>query len=90
MLFRHREKRIKPGLDDKLLTAWNALTISGYTQAFEATAEKRYRKQALATAHFIKDKQLQADGRLNRNYKNGVTSINAFPGRLCLQYSGFY
>ncbi|MEJ2193603.1 MAG: DUF255 domain-containing protein, partial [Ignavibacteriaceae bacterium] len=35
-LFSEREKRIKPGLDDKILTSWNALMLKGYCYAYNA------------------------------------------------------
>jgi uncharacterized protein YyaL (SSP411 family) len=73
-----RDKRVRPGLDDKILTSWNALMISGYVDAYTATGNEAYLERALKAAEFIISKQMQADGRLNRNYKEGKSSINAF------------
>ena len=78
ILFEERYKRIKPGLDDKILTSWNALMLKGYVDAYTAFGEKNFLAIALKNAEFILKKIMSEDGRLNRNYKNGKSSINAF------------
>lgn len=77
-LFSERAKRIRPGLDDKALTSWNALMLKGYLDAYQAFGNMEYLETALRNAQFIKQKMLQKDGRLNRNYKDGKSVINAF------------
>lgn len=77
-LMAHRDTRIRPGLDDKVLTSWNALMISGYTEAYNALGKDSYLQKAITNANFIIDNQMSADGKLNRNYKDGKSSINAF------------
>jgi hypothetical protein len=42
-----REKRVKPGLDDKTLTSWNALMLKGYVDAYNAFGEKEFLDAAL-------------------------------------------
>lgn len=76
-LFEAREKRIRPGLDDKTLTEWNALMIKGLCDAFEALGKKEYRENALKTAGFIWSTLWDGE-RLHRNYKEGKVSINGF------------
>ncbi len=73
-----RKSRIRPGLDDKILTSWNALMIKGYTDAYAAIGNKHYLKIAIKNANFIIKEQLQKDYRLNRNFKDGNSVINAF------------
>ena len=73
-----REKRIRPGLDDKILTSWNALMLKGYVDAYRAFGKQEYLQAALDNAHFINNNMLQGDDRLNRNYKDGKSVINAF------------
>lgn len=73
-----RAKRPRPGLDDKILTSWNALIIKGYIDAYKAIGKEEYLEQAIMTAHFVLKNQMQDDSRLNRNYKNGQSTINAF------------
>lgn len=77
-LFMYREQRVKPGLDDKILTSWNALAILGFCDAARLYPEKEYKKIAIETANFLVDNLLQEDGQLFRNYKNGKASINGF------------
>jgi len=78
ILMKERDKRVRPGLDDKVLTSWNALMMTGYIDAYAALGNSAYLDKALINANFIVNKQMQSDGRLNRNYKDGVSSINAF------------
>ena len=73
-----REKRVHPPLDDKVLTAWNGLMLKGYCDAYRALGNEEYRKTAIKTGEFILKYMLQPDGRLNRNYKDGKSVINAF------------
>lgn len=77
-LFAERDKRIHPGLDDKVLTSWNALMLKGYVDAYKTFGEKRFLDKALMNARFLEKNAIQSDFRLNRNYKNGKSSINAF------------
>jgi uncharacterized protein YyaL (SSP411 family) len=78
VLLEERAKRVRPGLDDKILTSWNALMLKAYIDAYRAFDDKDYLRIALKNAEFIKTKIKSADNRLNRNYKNGKISINAF------------
>ena len=73
-----REKRNRPRLDDKILTSWNALMLKGYTDAYRVFDDQHFLKIALRNAHFILTNLLREDGGLNRNYKNGKSSINGF------------
>lgn len=77
-LFDARARRVHPGLDDKALTSWNALMLQAYVDAFKAFGEERYRQTALKSARFLMDNMLQENDRLNRNYKDGRSVINAF------------
>jgi len=78
ILFKERNKRIKPGLDDKILTSWNALMLRGYADAYAAFGEQKFIDSAIKSGEFIEKKMMSDDGRLSRNYKNGKGSINAF------------
>ncbi|WP_081208714.1 thioredoxin domain-containing protein [Salegentibacter sediminis] len=78
ILKKHRENRKKPALDDKTLTSWNALMLSGYLDAYTALQDPQYLDKALKNANFIKTKQIASDGRLFHTYKNGKSSINAY------------
>ncbi len=73
-----REDRIRPGLDDKILVSWNALMLTGLIDAYRYLGDEEYLDLALKNANFIKEKAIQKDFRVNRNYKNGTSSINGF------------
>jgi len=88
-LFDHRAKRIRPGLDDKILTAWNGLMMKGYIDAYLAFGNQEYLETAIKNANFILDNQLQKDYRLNRNYKDGKSSINGFLDDYALTIDAF-
>ena len=74
----YRDHREKPRLDDKTLTSWNALMIKGYVEAFKTFQIQAYLTEALKNAQFIIENQLQPNGALNHNYKNGQSSINGY------------
>ncbi|WP_299154513.1 thioredoxin domain-containing protein [uncultured Christiangramia sp.] len=73
-----RSKRAKPGLDDKSITSWNAMMISGYCHAFQALQNENYLVKAEAAINFILKNSIQPDGRLFHTYKNGKSIINAY------------
>jgi len=79
-LLEARSKKVRPPLDDKILTAWNALMLTGYVDAYRVFDEDRFLEKALKNALFIEKYMLSTDGRLNRNFKidKGKSSINGF------------
>lgn len=76
-LLRIREQRIKPGLDDKIITAWNGIMISGLAHAFRATGAVRYRDAAIKAMQFI-DTHLREGTTLYRSYKEKRSSTTGF------------
>jgi uncharacterized protein YyaL (SSP411 family) len=77
-LLDERTHRVRPGTDDKCLTSWNAMTLKGLCQAYSAFGEEEFLQLAHKNARWILESQLQADGKLLRNYKNGKANIPAF------------
>jgi len=73
-----RNKRIRPGLDDKCLTAWNAMMIKGLADAAAVLNHDLYYRNALNAANFILNNLKAEKGGLYRNYKNGKATITAF------------
>lgn len=73
----HRSARVRPGLDDKIMTCWNALMVKAYADAWYAFREPAYLEAAQAGAHFLFDK-LEVGQQLYRTYKGGVVKIKAF------------
>ena len=76
-LFREREKRIRPGLDDKILAGWNGLMLKGLADAYAAFGEPSFLDLALRNARFI-DQHMQQENKLMRNFKNGKASIAGY------------
>ncbi len=72
-----RDKRIRPGLDDKILTSWNALMLSAYARAFQAYGDPEYKKIVEQNIDFIKT-HLLVGGQLLRTYNRGKASIPAY------------
>ena len=77
-LLKERTKRVRPGLDDKILISWNALMLTGLVDAYRYLGDENYLKLALKNANFIKEKAIKNNFRMDRNYKNGKSTINGF------------
>jgi uncharacterized protein YyaL (SSP411 family) len=73
-LFETRETRIRPGLDDKILTSWNGLMLGAYADAGRLLGREDYIYAAQRNAWFVKDK-LYSQGRLLHSYKDGEAKI---------------
>ena len=76
-LFAEREKRIRPGLDDKILTSWNALMLKAFAEAGAAFDEPAYVDIARRNAEFLLE-SLVRDGRLLRTWKDGNAKLNGY------------
>lgn len=76
-LFEHREKRIKPFRDEKILTAWNGLMLAAFADAGGVLGDDRYLATAKKNAGFIL-RELQMDGRLVRTWKEGKAKLNGY------------
>ncbi|GGG55698.1 thioredoxin domain-containing protein [Hymenobacter glacieicola] len=72
-----RAARVRPTLDDKILTGWNALALQGLLDAYRAFTEPHYLELALRNAHFLRANLHRGPG-LHRNYKNERATIPAF------------
>ena len=77
-LLANRSRRVWPGLDDKRLTAWNALMISALADAGAVLARPDYLDAARRAAAFVLDEMRTADGRLLRTYNAGEAKLNAY------------
>ena len=76
-LFELREQRVKPGRDEKVLTAWNGLMLASLAEASAILERSDYRNVAEANARFLLA-HLQKDGLLLRSYKDGEAKLNAY------------
>ncbi len=73
-----RGKRIPPSLDDKRVSGWNALAVSGFAVAAGALGEPRYLEAARVGARFLLNVARLGDGVLARTWKDGEAKIPAF------------
>jgi uncharacterized protein YyaL (SSP411 family) len=73
-----REQRVRPGLDDKRLTAWNALTISALAEAGAVLERPDYLAAARNAASFVLEELRDDDDRLLRTYNAGEAKLNAY------------
>ncbi|TBR07961.1 MAG: thioredoxin domain-containing protein [Candidatus Nitrosotenuis sp.] len=77
MLLESRSHRIRPGLDDKVLTSWNALMISAFARGYRVSDDASYLDAAEKCIAFI-EKNLVSDGHLLRTYKNGQAKLRGY------------
>src|SRR4051812_19701107 len=73
-----RAQRVRPGLDDKRLTAWNALMVAALAEAGAVLERGDYLDAARRAAAFVLDEMRDADGRLLRTYNAGEAKLNAY------------
>ena len=75
-LFEAREKRVKPGWDDKVLVAWNGLMLSAMSQAAQVLEEPRFLEAARRAAGVVLDQMTQPDGRLVATMRGGKAHLD--------------
>ena len=73
-----RSQRVRPGVDDKVVTAWNGLAIRALAEAGIALREPAWVNAAGRTARFLLDELRRDDGRLLRSWRDGRATIPAF------------
>ncbi|WP_051378018.1 MULTISPECIES: thioredoxin domain-containing protein [Derxia] len=76
-LFAAREQRVRPGLDDKILTAWNGLTIKGLAKAARVFGRADWLAAARGAMDFLRER-VWVDGRLYTSWKAGVPRHNGY------------
>jgi hypothetical protein len=76
-LYAEREKRARPGRDEKILTAWNGLMISGFVDGFRVTEKEQYLNGAKKAAGFIL-REMQEDGDLLRVFRGGKSRVKGY------------
>jgi uncharacterized protein YyaL (SSP411 family) len=76
-LFDHREKRIHPHKDDKILTDWNGLMIAALAKGAQILGKDEYSKAATNAADFILKNMVTPDGTLLHRYREGEAAIQA-------------
>ena len=77
-LYAARTQRVHPGLDDKILTAWNGLMLASLSEAARVLDRGDYREAALRNATFLRDHLLTDGDRVLRTYNDGKAKINGY------------
>ncbi|WP_337863274.1 thioredoxin domain-containing protein [Nitrososphaera sp.] len=78
-LLAEREKRVRPGRDEKVLTSWNGLMISGFAKGYAVTGDEKYLQAAKKAVAFIEGRlAYPQEGRLLRTFKDGQSRLNAY------------
>jgi uncharacterized protein YyaL (SSP411 family) len=74
-----RDRRPRPHLDDKIVTAWNGLMVSGFAKGFQTLGDPRYLAAAQRAARFLLEELYSKDkGRLLRSYRGTAGAVNGF------------
>ena len=76
-LFAEREKRVRPGRDEKILTSWNGLMISGFVDGFKVTGKEQYLNGAKEATRFILQ-EMRKDGQLMRVFNKGKCQVKGY------------
>jgi uncharacterized protein len=76
-LLHARSGRIRPGLDDKILTGWNTMMIQGLVDAYKAFGDQLFLDVALKNISFI-ESNLIADDKVYRAFKNKHSETEGF------------
>jgi uncharacterized protein len=77
-LLKARNKRIRPGLDNKVLVGWNGLMIKALADAYFAFGEDSFLDKARKAADYILGHAMEPSGKLSRTLREDQTSINGF------------
>jgi hypothetical protein len=77
-LYAARTQRVPPGLDDKMLTAWNGMMLASLAEAARVLERDDYRAAAVRCGEFLLRELFMPEGRLLRTYKNGEAKINGY------------
>jgi len=76
-LLAERSKRIAPGLDDKILTSWNAMMVTGLGDAYQYLGDEQYLIAALRTMRFIENELMEGEV-IHRSFKDKRSNITGF------------
>ena len=75
-LYAERERRARPGRDEKILTSWNGLIISSFVDGFRVTGNEKYLKGAVEAARFIWE--MRKDGHVVRVFSRGKSQVKGY------------
>lgn len=78
LLYETRRHRIPPGLDDKVITAWNGMMLSTMAEAARVFGTSIYLESAQRTADFLLRIHAKPDGRLLRTSRDNRAHLDAY------------
>ena len=84
-LYGIRNARVRPGTDEKVITSWNGLMMSGFVDGYRVTGNIKYLEASKNAFEFIENNLVYGGDRLYRVFKNGHAKINGY-----LDDYGFY
>ena len=73
-----RDRRVRPGKDDKVLTSWNGLMIDSMARAAAALDDTDYLESATRAAQFVCDHLRREDGRLLHSWRHGRARFDGY------------
>lgn len=73
-----RERRVRPGLDDKVLASWNGLMLAAFAEAGRVFDRDDYLEAAQRNATFVLTQMRAPDGRLYRTWRDGMAKLNGY------------
>ena len=78
LLLATRDKRVRPGKDDKVLVSWNAMMIDSMARAAAVLDRTEFLDAAVKAAEFIWENMRRDDGRLLHCWRNGQAKFDAY------------
>ncbi len=78
LIYEARRRRVPPGLDDKIITAWNGMMISAMAEAARVLGEDCYLQSAQRAADFLLSSLSKPDGGLLRTARAGKAHLDAY------------
>ena len=76
-LLEARNRRAQPGKDDKIITSWNGLMISGFLAGYRITDDTKYLEVAKKSIDFFEN-NFEKNGILHRTFKNNEPKLNGY------------
>ena len=77
-LYEARRRRVPPGLDDKVLTAWNGMMVGALAEGYRVLGDPRYLAGASRAADFLLATLTRPDGGLYRTYRGGKAHLPGY------------
>jgi uncharacterized protein YyaL (SSP411 family) len=87
LLFYARERRVKPGRDEKILAAWNGMMIGALAEGYRVLGDQRFLQAAERAVDFVRTRLWDGHA-LRRSFKDGIARFNAYLEDYALLASG--